>query len=195
MRATVVELEYEALARGDDLTDKIEKAFGVEGYGILSVSGVPGINEVRSALLPCAHKFSSLPAEVRAAYEDPSAFYSRGWSHGREKLQGRPDHSKGSYYANPLHNSPFDDADIIARFPTFCAPNVWPTKELPELEGAFMRAGQLMNSVGGSESSALAIATLSVRPSEDRPTLRAPQRARQHEALRRANCSDARLQI
>ena len=145
-KAEVITLSYEALLRGDDLSAEVEKAFGVDGLGILTVSGVPGLAETRESLLPLASEFAALPDEVKAKYEKPEMYYSFGWSHGREKLQGRPDYAKGSYYANPLFNKPFDDPKLIEQYPAFAAPNVWPD-EVPKLEDAFMRTGQLVHKV------------------------------------------------
>lgn len=141
-----VTLEYAALVRGDDLSAKIEEAYGVDGLGILTVSGVPGLKEARNKLLPLASEVAALPDDVKTKYELPEAFYAVGWSHGREKLQGRPDYAKGSYYGNPLHNAPFSDPKVIKEFPAFAAPNKWPD-EVPNLEDAFMSAGQLMHRV------------------------------------------------
>jgi hypothetical protein len=42
-----------------------------------------------------------------------------GWSHGKEKLQGKLDFAKGSWYANPLYNNPSDDEELIKQWPTF----------------------------------------------------------------------------
>ena len=47
---TPVTLDYAALERGDDLSAKIEEAFGIDGLGILTVSGVPGLQAARSKL-------------------------------------------------------------------------------------------------------------------------------------------------
>ena len=66
--APVVSLAYEALMRGDDLSDEIEKAYGVDGLGILTVEGVPGLAEVRRSLLPLAAKFAALPEEIKSRY-------------------------------------------------------------------------------------------------------------------------------
>jgi hypothetical protein len=69
--------------------------------------------EKRVALLPVSHKFASLSEETKSKYVHAKSFYSFGWSHGKEKLEGKPDYSKGSYYANPQYNAPFSDAAII----------------------------------------------------------------------------------
>jgi hypothetical protein len=101
---------------------------------------------------------------VKAKYEHASSYYSFGWSHGKEKLEGKPDTAKGSYYANPVHDRPVslccadlattsdcgyyvpvDDESIIAKYPAFCSPNIWPTKEDCEgFESAFKNLAHLM---------------------------------------------------
>ena len=52
-------------------------------------------------------------------YEKPETFYSFVWSHGREKLQGKPDYAKGSYYANPQYDKPVDDEVLPLSFLTW----------------------------------------------------------------------------
>jgi isopenicillin N synthase-like dioxygenase len=147
--AEVVTLQYEALVRGDDLNKEIERAFGMEGLGLLTVAGIPGLAPLRERLLPLARTFARLPRGVQEQYEHEPSFYSVGWSHGKEKLGGgQPDFAKGSYYNNPLHNRPVDDEDLIKRYPSFACPNIWPTAHVPEMEGGFMELGQLMQCVG-----------------------------------------------
>ena len=82
---------------------------------------MPGLAEARSELLPLASAFAALPDSAKVKYEVPSAYYAVGWSHGREKLQGRPDYAKGSFYANPLDNAPFSDPKHIEQYPAFAA--------------------------------------------------------------------------
>lgn len=113
-----------------------------------TVKNVPRLTEYRSALLPLSKKFALLPEDVKAGYVHEASHYSFGWSHGKEKLQGKPDVAKGSYYANPLFDRPVDDESIIAKFPEFVHPNIWPTEALPELEPAFKNLGQLIVAVG-----------------------------------------------
>jgi isopenicillin N synthase-like dioxygenase len=94
-------------------------------------------------------RFANLPESVKAKTEDPSSMYSFGWSHGKEMLEGKPDYSKGSYYANPQYDTPFSDQPELAQqYPSFCRPNIWPTEDLPELQPAFKALGQLMVEVG-----------------------------------------------
>jgi len=85
---------------------------------------------------------------LQAKYVHEESSYSFGWSHGKEKLQGMPDVSKGSFYANPQFDKPVDDPEIIALHAPFVHPNIWPTDDLPELEQAFKDLGQLIVSVG-----------------------------------------------
>jgi hypothetical protein len=94
-----------ALSGNKSLHSRIAEAYGPDGLGILAVSGVPSLTDLRQACLPLAQKLANLPAKELSAIEDAESFYSTGWSHGREKFQGRPDWAKGSFYANPLYDS------------------------------------------------------------------------------------------
>lgn len=143
-----VHLRYDQLEKDEDLSDSIAKAYGFDGLGILVVTGVPNFEKLRSDLLPLAHKFANLPDEVKQKTEHKESFYSFGWSHGKEILEGKPDYSKGSYYNNPVYNRPIDDEELIKKYPSFCHPNIWPTEDLPELEGAFLAAGKTVVATG-----------------------------------------------
>lgn len=144
----VVELDYNDLVAGVDLTAQIEKAYGEDGAGLLTVKNVPSYVEARSRLLPLSKKFADLPNDVKEKYVKADAYYAFGWSHGKEKLQEKPDYSKGSYYANPQYDKPVEDEEIIAKYPSFVHPNIWPKEELPDLEFAFKELGQIIVSVG-----------------------------------------------
>ena len=56
--------------------------------------------------------------------------------------------SKGSFYANPQYDRPIEDEEIIAKFPSFVHPNIWPSDDLPSLEPAFKELGLIIVSVG-----------------------------------------------
>jgi isopenicillin N synthase-like dioxygenase len=131
-----------------DLSDSIEAAFGYDGLGLLVVEGVPNFAKLRKDLLPLAHKFANLPDEIKKKTVHEESFYSFGWSHGKELLEGKPDYSKGSYYNNPQYDVPFDDPELIKKYPSFCHPNIWPKEDLPELEPAFKAMGQCIVNVG-----------------------------------------------
>jgi hypothetical protein len=104
--------------------------------------------EARAKLLPLAQTFARLEKSTQEKYVHSGSCHSFGWSHGKEKLQGRPDLSKGSYYANPQYDRPVDDDEIIAQYPSFVHPNIWPKDDLPELEPAFKELGKMIISVG-----------------------------------------------
>ncbi|TMW55121.1 hypothetical protein Poli38472_013883 [Pythium oligandrum] len=141
-------VSYQDLVEKADLGDKIEAAFGYEGMGILAVSGVPQLDPKRMELLPLAFKFANLPEEIKNKYTLEEAYFSFGWSHGKENLQGQPDFSKGSYYNNPECNDLTNgNQELIKRHPSFFHPNIWPA-ELPPLENAFMELGQLIVDTG-----------------------------------------------
>jgi len=144
----VVTLDYNDLLNRIDLSDEIEKAFGKDGLGILIVKNTPDFIEARQRLLPLARTFARLDDSVKEKYVDADSFYSFGWSHGKERLQGKPDSSKGSFYANPLVDVVTDDAEVMAEHPGFAHPNIWPHDDLPELEPAFKSLGRLIVDVG-----------------------------------------------
>ena len=49
---------------------------------------------------------------------------------------------QGSYYGNPVLDTPCTDAALMHQFPAYCRPNVWPHQHLPQLREAFRCAGQ-----------------------------------------------------
>lgn len=63
-------------------------------------------------------------------------------------MEGKPDFSKGSYYANPQYDRPEEDPAVIAQHPSFVHPNIWPTEDMPQFEHAFKELGQIIVSVG-----------------------------------------------
>lgn len=145
----LVLIDHSQLRSGADLSRCIETAFGQDGLGMLLVRGIPGFVKARATLLPLAHRFASLPDAVKAGYEDPKSYYNLGWSHGRESVAGKPDYGKGSFYANPVWDTPFaDQAWIVEKYPQFCSPNIWPRDVLPELEPAFKEFSRLIIGAG-----------------------------------------------
>lgn len=147
--AKVVELDYNDLINDKiDLSKEIEEAYGFNGIGALTVKNVPNYVEARRKLLPLSNKFASLPNEVKDKYVHKDSYYAFGWSHGKECLQGVPDLSKGSYYANPQYDKPSDDEELIKKYPSFLHPNIWPTEDMPELESAFKELGNIIVETG-----------------------------------------------
>ncbi|XP_052183170.1 uncharacterized protein LOC127795490 isoform X12 [Diospyros lotus] len=110
---------------------------------------VPGYSSLRQTLLHLSPRLASLPEDVKKELEDPNSRYNFGWSHGKKKLEsGKPDMLKGSFYANPVLDTPTSDAYLIQRYPAYCGPNLWPHRAIPELEVAFKALGKLILDVG-----------------------------------------------
>ena len=147
-QASVITLDYNDLINDVNLSAQIEEAYGYNGIGLLTVKNVPTLQEKRASLLPIGAKLALLPSDTLEKYVHEESKYSFGWSHGKEKLEGVPDESKGSFYANPQFNRPVDDEALIAKHPAFYHPNIWPTEEVPELEEHFMNLGKLIVDVG-----------------------------------------------
>jgi hypothetical protein len=128
--SSVVVLDWEevsASTTSDELMRKIEEAYGFDGLGLLAVKNIPGFVELRQSCLPRAWQLGQLPESTLKKYEHPASYYQFGWSRGKEKLEGRPDFSKGSFYANPTHDKPSDDPELIAKYPAFYHGNIWPS--------------------------------------------------------------------
>ena len=58
------------------------------------------------------------------------------------------DTAKGSFYANPQYDIKTTDAELLKQHLPYLAPNVWPTKDLPEFEPAYKALGNLIIEVG-----------------------------------------------
>ena len=156
------------------VVEQIGQAYGSEGLGILSVSGIPNIVALRQRLLPLAAKIPQLPDLESCVVE--KACYAVGWSHGKEGFSEADDVAKGSFYANPLVNNLYQAmlqrhqqrhqqqsldndqetknrlyeeslAQLVQDNYPFFAPNVFP-ESLPELEEAIAETGQIIAKVG-----------------------------------------------
>jgi isopenicillin N synthase-like dioxygenase len=129
------------------LQEKIEKAFGPNGYGVIGIRGVPSFVEAKKACLTQAYDLAHLPQEDLRNIEDPVSLYNAGWSHGKEMLKNnKPDTAKASFYFNPITDSPGTEADRT-KYPVSYPLNQWPTESLPALEPASKRLGCLMKDV------------------------------------------------
>lgn len=156
VNATVVTISYNDLVsfqekqhEHDALIGKIGSAFGSDDdcLGILAVTDVPVFGEQRQALLPLAARLPTLPDLETCV--DAEAFYSVGWSHGKEEIKpNTPDLNKGSFYANPLVDV-HPKFEKEHNFPKWLyAPNVWPKKSLPSLEPALKTLGRTLFDTG-----------------------------------------------
>ncbi|EDQ90896.1 uncharacterized protein MONBRDRAFT_2133, partial [Monosiga brevicollis MX1] len=126
-----VTISFADLQSDADLSAQIETGYGEDGLGIVAVTGVPELANLRRRALQQAHKLGQLTKEQLAQYEVPP-FFQRGWSCGQEKMKdGKPDFNKGSFYFNPVRDS-FEDVptEKIEKYPTFYGNNVWPADTL-----------------------------------------------------------------
>ncbi|KAI9599119.1 hypothetical protein BDF19DRAFT_382109, partial [Syncephalis fuscata] len=130
------------------------EAFGNhdEALGVILVRGIPDYPTLRSHLLRQASVFAQLPEDVKNRLTVPDAQYSFGWSHGKESMNGKPDTEKGSFYANPLKDTPGDqvtDEKIRREYASYYHGNVWPTaQECPAFEQDFKALGAIIAAVG-----------------------------------------------
>jgi isopenicillin N synthase-like dioxygenase len=140
---SIVILKYEDLVTGKDLSEEIFEAFGPNGLGALTISGIPGYSEARNELLSLGHTLAHLPEDKKAKLEHPASMYNVGWSFGKEKLGDKPDLSKGSFYANPLYDHPSTEEEN-KKYPFWNQDNIWPTEDVPGVEPALKKLGKIM---------------------------------------------------
>ncbi|KAI5123709.1 hypothetical protein M0805_000303 [Coniferiporia weirii] len=132
----------------------IEKAFGSgpEALGIIIVKDLPSDFALkRQRLLKLADRFANLEESTREKYVDSESRYSFGWSHGKEIMNGKPDTLKGSYYANPLVDSPAVSPLEKQMYPEYYGNNIWPAADEVGVEGfeeAFKGLGEFVFKVG-----------------------------------------------
>ncbi|KAJ1530126.1 hypothetical protein HK405_001785, partial [Cladochytrium tenue] len=96
VRVSLAQLQDEAY----DLTSAIARAFGRGGLGVLVVDGLgeAGFAAKRARLLAQGSALAALPPEALERATHAASSYSFGWSHGKERVDGRLDFAKGSFY-------------------------------------------------------------------------------------------------
>ncbi len=149
-KITVFDFQKDIMDPKRDLRREIEESYGPKGMGICLVSNIPDFVQKRSQLLWQAELLGQLPKERRARLERPDVHYQVGWSCGVEQFQGKPDFSKGSFYANPVLDNIAQEVleQEKAQGISTKAHNIWPSQDLPEFEGLFKGLGSMVHSVG-----------------------------------------------
>ncbi|WWD15880.1 hypothetical protein CI109_100304 [Kwoniella shandongensis] len=141
------------LANPEGLHDQVVSALGSGPgcLGIILISDLPpAFPQLRERLFRLAHRFANLPEPEREKLARPETSFLFGWSHGKEVMNGRPDTQKGSYYANPLLDTPNVSDELKAAHPEYYAGNVWPTgvDGLEEFEETFKSLGKVIFDAG-----------------------------------------------
>lgn len=151
--ANVVVIDYAELQKETTSNDEknfalLERAFGLNGPGLIAIRGVPGFIQAKRKLLPMAYELINLPEDyLEEKCTDAKSLYNAGWSRGKEKLgDGEPDFAKGSFYYNPCSDVPGSDKDRT-KYPLSYPCNVWPSEKLPHFEPAAKELGMLLKEV------------------------------------------------
>lgn len=145
----IIKIDFSDLKKISDtknyssIKNEIKEAYGPNGLGALIVKDVPNHFQLKYNLLKLTKKLADLPKESLLSLEKPKLGYSIGWSHGKERFEDRVDERKGSYYGvlkvyNELKGLIENKSEDI---------NVWPVKDLPELEISFMELGNQIRQV------------------------------------------------
>ncbi|KAF5384721.1 hypothetical protein D9757_006271 [Collybiopsis confluens] len=136
------------------LESSIEKAFGSDPscLGIIVVRDLPKeYARFRERLLKLAYQFGKLDESVREGYSDFASRYSFGWSHGKEIMNGKLDFLKGSFYANPVVDTPEVPEEHKKDYPEYYGTNIWPKADESGVEGfeqAFKDLGRFVFDIG-----------------------------------------------
>ena len=93
-----------------------------------------------------AQQLAQLSDAEKADMETPDWHYIVGWSHGKEKFEGKPDYSKGSFYANPVYEQYEGHYDENGQPRQYH--NIWPTQHLPQFQDALCDLGSFINGIG-----------------------------------------------
>lgn len=151
----VVSISYPTLVSSPlSLRTSIEQAFGShpEALGIILVKDLPSVyKSFRETLLNLGYKYAHLPEDVKERYTDPGSSFSFGWSHGKEIMNGKPDTLKGSYYANPVVDTPDVSSALREQHREYYRENIWPDANQKGIEGfesAFKDLGRFVFQVG-----------------------------------------------
>ena len=144
----LVVLDYADISSDDplkDLSSRLERAFGGSSstsidsspiddaasspLGIIAIQNVPGFVNAKNAFLPQAHAMAHLdPSYLEKRLTDAPSMYNAGWSRGKEKLGDKPDYAKGSYYFNPITDTPGTEEER-REFPASYPCNKWPNED------------------------------------------------------------------
>eukprot|EP00929_Paragymnodinium_shiwhaense_P045046 TRINITY_DN23063_c0_g1_i1.p1 TRINITY_DN23063_c0_g1~~TRINITY_DN23063_c0_g1_i1.p1 ORF type:complete len:371 (+),score=94.36 TRINITY_DN23063_c0_g1_i1:94-1206(+) len=147
MSKSLVIIEYADLLSGEkDLSGELLQAWGADSLGVIAIRGIPDWEQLYPPVLKLSHSLAHLPAESLANIEHEASMYNVGWSHGKEKLGDKPDFAKGSFYFNPLTDTP-GSPEERQKYPMALMENLWPSQELPELKERCMALGQKMHHV------------------------------------------------
>ncbi|OCF36559.1 hypothetical protein I316_01809 [Kwoniella heveanensis BCC8398] len=146
------------------------------GFMFVRADLPPEFPVLREKLFRLAHRFATLPDDVKERFAKPETSYSFGWSHGKEVMNRRPDTQKGSYYANPLIDHPDVSDELRSSYPEYYAGNVWPSgvEGLEEFEPTFKALGKVIFDVGIALAKAcdtFVSPTLADSSSSTRPTI------------------------
>lgn len=146
-------MSYNDLVNNVDLSASVSEAFGASDHclGLLIVKDLPEhFAKLRERTLLLASTFAALPDNVKERSVHEPSHFSFGWSCGKETMNGKPDYLKGSFYANPITDTPEATDAELREYVMYTHPNIWPSAEdCPGYEEAFKELGQFIVGVGG----------------------------------------------
>ncbi|OMJ93638.1 hypothetical protein SteCoe_3334 [Stentor coeruleus] len=116
-----ISLKYCDLHSPRNLSNELFEAFGKDGLGLLSISGIPYYRSQRQKLLSLSYELSHLSVLDKAKIENPESGFNIGWKESSSQ------YPCGTFTANPI-----DDYNQDAFYQ-----NLWPLQSLPSLRPTF----------------------------------------------------------
>lgn len=116
-----ISLKYCDLHSPRNLSNELFEAFGKDGLGLLTISGIPYYRSQRQKLLSLSYELSHLSILDKAKIENPESGFNIGWKESQSQ------YPCGTFTANPI-----DDYNQDAFYQ-----NLWPLQSLPSLRPAF----------------------------------------------------------
>lgn len=129
-----------------DLDDLLDRAFGVDGLGIICVTGSQEfqsrVQQIREELLPLALDLDRLPESAKEAISERGTVNINNYSKG---IDGH----RSGFYFHPTTDTPGDNLPPnVEQDPNFYTPNLWPDDLLPELKVRGREAASFLVDIG-----------------------------------------------
>ena len=143
------------------MLQSLERSLGPQGLGLVAIRHVPNFVTAKQSLFSLIHCLANHCVMSSKSLETDylthaESLYNTGWSHGKEKLVGRgggggkPDLAKGSFYYNPMTDTP-GTLDDRMRYPLAYPPNLWPHEEEQEPQGQQQEEHEIKNGKKGKD--------------------------------------------
>jgi len=138
-KSEVVRIDYEQLINEKcDLEEKIDRAYGKNGLGLIVIKNIPEITKIRQNIFESGFQLAHLNKARLTELERPDAQYYVGWSKGRQYLGDGDDYMQAMFYARIFTDTAIypKDPELERKFT-----NIWP-EELKNFKENYIKTGK-----------------------------------------------------